>query len=353
MSPELSVVIPTCGRPDTLRDVLAALLRQDYDLSRVEIIVVCDGPDARVVDLVSAMAREAPCALRVLEQERQGAARARNRGIANATGRVIVMLDDDIVAEPRLLAAHGAHHAERDDVVVTGALPIVWDGDEPAHVRVVRDWWQGEQGKLTSPRHRWTFRDFVTGNVSVRRERLLAVGGFDPSFTGYGREDYELGLRLQVAGLRFVHEPRAVGAHRYEKSAIQWLRQFYSMGRADVIFARAHPALVDEVMGLSPFPRWPGIHRVVPLLERLVLSLNQRGGRIWGVTAALTQGAHYWRGVEAEVRDAEELRWLVGAHRRVREAAMARLRGQRGIRVLIGRLWSAIWQRVTGARARA
>jgi len=85
----------------------------------------------------------------------------------------------------------------------------------------------------------------------------------------------------------------------------------------DVIFARKHPASVDEVMGLSPFPRWPGMSHAIPWLERFVLSRNDRGGRAWGVAAALTQGAHYWEGVEAEARDQRELAWLIGARRRV------------------------------------
>ena len=146
---------------------------------------------------------------------------------------------------------------------------------------------------------------------------------------------------IERAGLRFVYEPSAVGVHHYEKAPLEWLRMFRSMGRADVIFARKHPASVDEVMGLSPFPRWPGMSHAIPWLERFVLSRNDRGGRAWGVAAALTQGAHYWEGVEAEARDQRELAWLIGARRRVREELMAAERARRGgtrIQRLLGRL---------------
>ena len=341
---DLSVVIPTCGRATTLRQTIDALLHQDYDLTRVEIIVVCDGPDHATSALVRELARGAPCALRAIEQPRQGQGRARNRGIAAATGRIVLMLDDDIVAVPGLLSAHARHHHGRDDVVVTGALPVAMTDPEPAHRRIVREWWDGELREVASPHHVTTFRDFVTGNVSVPRARLLEVGGFDEAFTGYGREDYELGLRLHRAGLHFVHEPRAVGVHHYDKPAIDWLRQFYSMGRADVIFARTHPAIVDEVMGLSPFPRWPGIARAIPHLERFVLARSDRGGRLWGITAALTQGAYYWSGIESEARDARELEWLAAAHRRMREARLSAERARRGDSIV-----RRLWKRVSGA----
>ena len=344
---ELSVVIPTCGRAATLRQTLDTLLHQQYDLTRAEIIVVCDGPDPETSTAVAEVARGAPCAVRLIEQSRQGQGRARNRGIEAAAGRVVVMLDDDIATVPGLLAAHMHHHRERDDVVVTGALPLAPVPGEAAHRRIVREWWDGELREMASRDHRATFRDFVTGNVSVARARLVEVGGFEPAFTGYGREDYELGFRLQRAGLRFVHEPDAVGVHHYDKAPLEWLRQFRSMGRADVVFARKHPASVDEVMALSPFPRWPGIARAIPWLERFVLARNDRGGRVWGVAAALTQGAHYWEGVAAEARDARELAWLVAARARVREAQMEAERARRG--TLLRRLW----RRLAGVRPRA
>ena len=338
---DLSVVIPTRGRAATLRRTLEKLLQQEYDLTRVEVIVVCDGPDPATSTTVDDVARGAACVIRLIEQPRQGQGSARNRGIAAATGRVVVMLDDDIAAVPGLLAAHMRHHRERDDVVVTGAVPMMPVPGEAAHRRTVREWWDDELLEKASHAHQATFRDFVTGNVSVARARLVRLGGFDPAFTGYGREDYELGFRLQRAGLHFVYEPTAIGVHHYEKEPLEWLRLFRSMGRADVIFARKHPASVDEVMGLSPFPRWPGMNHAIPWLERFVLSRNDRGGRAWGVAAALTQGAHYWEGVEAEARDQRELAWLIGARRRVREELMAAERARRGgtrIQRLLGRL---------------
>ena len=340
-APEVTVVIPTCGRAGLLRGTLDALLRQELDLGQVEIIVVCDGPDPATAAVVTEVQRRAPCRVHFIEQSRQGPGIARNRGVDVARGRVVLMLDDDISAAPGLIAAHLRHHRESESVVVTGALRIEPVPDEPEHRRIVREWWDGEFRDMASSSHRATFRDFVTGNVSVARARLVEVGAFDPAFTGYGREDYELGLRLQKAGVRFVHEPAAFGIHHYEKPLLEWVRMFRTIGRADVIFARLHPDRTDEVMALTPFVRWPGIGALIPSLERLVLARSDRGGRAWLVAAAVTQGAHYWEGVDAEARDPEERARLIEARRRVRKALIAAERIQRG-----GWLWERIWRRV-------
>lgn len=308
--PELSVVIPTCNRPRVLEQTLAALQAQRCEPASAQIIVVVDGGDAASVRVVEAAARTGPFEIQVLARRRGGQGAARNAGIERAAGRIVVMLDDDIVAVPDLLLCHARHHTGREDTVVTGALPVHITDPEPAHQRALREWWDRVMQEWSMPAHRPTFRDFVTGNVSVPRSRLLEIGGFDADFTGYGREDYELGYRLLRAGLRFVHEPCARGLHLYSKPLPEWLRQFHAQGRADVIFCRKHPDLAGEVMMLSPFPTIPWFPPLIRASEHLTTRLNRRGGGLWKRSAALVQAAHYWRGVREEATGAE-LRMLV------------------------------------------
>ncbi|HVE78778.1 MAG TPA: glycosyltransferase [Gemmatimonadaceae bacterium] len=323
--PEVSVVVPTCGRSDLLRGTLEALAAQDYPPARYEVLVQVDGPDPAARAVVAEVARHAPCAMSAGEHPRGGAGRARNAGIARARGRIVVMLDDDIVAAPQLLRAHAEAHGGADDRVIVGLLPVERTEPEPAHARLVRQWWDGVHAERLSPAHRATFRDFVTGNVSVSRARLLAAGGFDADFAGYGREDYELGHRLLSAGLCLRFAPDAVGLHRFRKPVLRWVRQMRDQGRADVLFARKHPSLAVEIMGLSPFPLVPWCAPVVARAERLVVAKAAEGGPLWERAAALAQSAHYWRGIVEAVRDRAELRALAAAQRLARgwEARLA------------------------------
>ena len=319
---EVSVVIPTCGRPDILRGTVEGLMAQRFDAGRMEVLVVIDGGDPASLSLVRELASSSPFPLEAIPRKRQGQGPARNAGIERARGRIVLMLDDDILAVPELVAAHLRHHSEgdgREDTVVTGSLPVERLDDEPAHIEAVRIWWDGELKSLASPGHRPVFRDFDTGNESVPREALRAAGGFDPAFVGYGREDYELGHRLLERGLRFVHEPRAVGLHRYRKPVLEWVRQFRGTGKADVIFARKHPHIAGEVMNLSPFPRVPFDTVAVATSEQAVVRLNRMGGKIWEGAARIAQAAWYWRGLCEEAHGRRELEWLIQA----REAGKA------------------------------
>jgi GT2 family glycosyltransferase len=316
---EVSVVIPTCGRREVLRGTLEGLLQQRFEPERMEILVVADGGDPATLALVREMAPSSPCRLEALPQPRRGQGAARNAGIGRAAGRIVLMLDDDILAVPELVASHLRHHDGREDTVVTGALPVERLAEEPAHIEAVRLWWDGELRKMAEAGHRPGFRDFVTGNVSAPRSALRAAGGFDAAFVGYGREDYELGYRLLSRGLRFVHEPRAVGVHRYSKPVLEWVRQFQGTGRADVIFARKHPQIAGEVLNLSPFPRVPWDAAAVTVSEQAVQHLNRMGGRVWESAAGFAQAAWYWKGLREEAHGRREMEWLLQA----REAGRA------------------------------
>ena len=310
----LTTVIPTGGRAALLERTLAALLPQMPDAS--EVIVVLDGDDPETLNLVGRMAGSSPGSLVALSQPRAGQGAARNRGITAARGRVVLMLDDDIVADPGMVEAHLVHHQDAPRRVVIGPLPIERLEPEPAHHRVIRKWWERELRHMARPAHRFTFRDFVTGNVSVSRAMLAETGGFDPAFTGYGREDYELGARLLAAGAEFVFEPAASGLHLYRKAVIDWLYQFESMGRADVYFARKHPALFEDIMRMasSPMPR-PG--RISALLERVAERQNLRGGILWGWSAHFVMRTRYWEGIRAAVESPDEYEHIATTCRRM------------------------------------
>src|SRR4029453_19365016 len=114
----LSVVIPTYRRPDTLFRVLDGLGRQTT--APFEVVVVedgsGDGPWERLRDC------RAPFPLRTFPHETSGPARARNRGVEEARGEIVLFLGDDTVPEPRLGEGHAAAPAGRrgDPVAVLG-----------------------------------------------------------------------------------------------------------------------------------------------------------------------------------------------------------------------------------------
>ena len=246
---ELSVVIPTYNRLDTLRHVVPSLLAQSIDTDRYELLI-CDSNsnDGTAEYLAQARARN-PNVIH-LPGAYTGRAMARNAGIAHAQGQVVLFNDSDIIADPNLLEAHLRHHRAQRDVAVVGWEVQVSSLDDYEYKRSRPD----ERGSLhPASRKRLTWLYFLTGNASVRRDDLRSVGGFDETFTGYGHEDLELGYRLQKAGVTILYEPRAINYHCQDVPHADQVEKMKLAGRSTVRFYRKHPDFaVMANLGMTP-----------------------------------------------------------------------------------------------------
>ncbi|HEY2475232.1 MAG TPA: glycosyltransferase, partial [Candidatus Cybelea sp.] len=201
--PELSVVIPTYNRLDTLSLVLPTLLAQDLPAAQYELLVCdsssTDGTDAYVREIAAAHPN-----VRYLPAAYSGRAAARNAGIAAALGEIVLFNDADIFASPNLLSVHRDRHLQRSGIAVVGLEVQARDYKEYEYKRDHPK----ARGHLHPPsRKKLSWLYFLTGNASVRRPDLLRAGCFDESFTGYGHEDLELGYRLQGLGIEICYEP--------------------------------------------------------------------------------------------------------------------------------------------------
>jgi GT2 family glycosyltransferase len=164
MSLAVSVVVPTCGRPDLLRRCVAALEAQSLACDAYEIIIVDD------------------------TLTRRGPAATRNIGWRRARAPIVAFTDDDTVPDRDWLARGLAAFSPGVDAV-TGPTD-----DE-----------RNEQGLERA--------EFVTANCFVRREVLVRLGGFDESFRLPWREDSDLHFRLLEAGCRIARAPLALVVH--------------------------------------------------------------------------------------------------------------------------------------------
>jgi glycosyltransferase involved in cell wall biosynthesis len=215
---EISVVIPTRGRPRELELCLRALaIREDSDTS-AEVIVVDDGGrgEARAI---AAPFRDR-LRLEVLEAAGGSGnrARARNQGVRAARGRVVLLLDDDMIAPPRLLSSHAAAYAARERIAVLGRRRRVshegWsrslDLDRIA-AAAAPDLREESLGDPRCLELGWSF--FATCHASAPRRELLDAGLFDEAFVGWGFEDTELAYRLARRGIEFVAPPEITAVH--------------------------------------------------------------------------------------------------------------------------------------------
>ncbi|MDW3214145.1 MAG: glycosyltransferase family 2 protein [Ilumatobacteraceae bacterium] len=234
IEPAISVVVPTFNRCERLHRVLTSLANQEV-AADYEVIVVSDGSTDGTDEYLRS--EQLPLPVVAVTQENQGPAATRNHGVQRARGRLILFLDDDVVADPGLLQAHLDAHARFDGgVVVIG--PML---DPPDHA--MTSWVVWEQRMLAKQyqamekgKYAATARQFYTGNASLLRADFDAAGGFDSRFRR--AEDVELAFRLDDNGLAFRYEPRAVGLHYAERSHEAWIDTARVYGHNDVVFAR-------------------------------------------------------------------------------------------------------------------
>ena len=183
-APLVSVVVPTCGRPQLLKRCLHALLAQTLDPRDVEIIVVDDGHSQPTQMLVATLAVADPSwTLRCLRPAHgRGPAAARNTGWRAARGDIVAFTDDD--AEPAFdWLVQGLAAMQHSGWAALGGRVVVPHGaSRPTdHERMT----QGLEQTA-----------FVTANAFVRRSALVQVQGFDERFTRAWREDSDLQFRL-------------------------------------------------------------------------------------------------------------------------------------------------------------
>ena len=239
--------MPTYQRRDLVCETIGSLCALEC-VRPIEIIVVVDGS----TDGTAAALAEVQCPwpLRVLEQENLGAAAARNRGAAAAVNEIILFLDDDMIADPGLVAEHSRLYREGADAVI-GDTPIHPDSPAGFLPQSVARWIAST--KVKSPLSPF---DVFSGQLSVRRSVFEELGGFDTAFTSgdaFGNEDADFGVRL-LAHHDVRHNPAAVSRQMYVVTPRQFMARARRSVAADLHFVRKHPHLARELFerkGLS------------------------------------------------------------------------------------------------------
>lgn len=264
---KISVVIPTYNRADSLAVVLPSLLNQTFPAEDYELLLCDAGSSDGTEELVAELNDSR---LVFTPGENTGRSGARNRGVREARGELILFTDADIIAEPDLLQQHFEFHQRYPGDAVVGCEVQVDTLEEYAEYR------QDPQAHARHSVERKTvpWHYFLTGNASAAKADLLKVGVFDENFTGYGHEDLELGYRLQKAGCTLHYNPYAVNYHWHPVPYEEQCRKMFLAGKSTVRFYRKHRDLrIPLIMGMNPLSL--GVHFLLSHFKPLLAALEQ------------------------------------------------------------------------------
>ena len=208
--PLISIIICTRNRAALLGECIEGFSSQEYPNSQYEIVVIDDGSSDETPEVVRSLQSSAPLpVIRYVPQSHQGLNAARNAGIRNARGAVVLFFDDDQIAPPGFLEKVSALLAENPDIDGVGGP--------------VKDY--GKSGLRTCNRCSLGDADvpgtgkrlvpyLLGGNMALRANVFERVGLFDGEISGRGDETEWF---HRARGLKLVQDPDLWAWHRRDE----------------------------------------------------------------------------------------------------------------------------------------
>lgn len=233
---KISVVIPTYNRQELLKKTIISLVNQSLSKEEFEVIICDDGSKDKPISLIEKFKKNLN--IRYFYQEDKGfrAGAARNIGLKEAKGDIVLFLDTGVVLEENALANHFIIHKEYNEPIALIGYMYGFDelnenkqainsvGINPnnvgegikklKHLKIFdrREKIFEKNGEnLLNWKAPWII--FWTGHLSVPRKECLELKGFDESLDSWGYEDIDLGIRWFVKGYKIIMSREVSSIH--------------------------------------------------------------------------------------------------------------------------------------------
>lgn len=236
MDLNLTVIIPTYNRKEILRKCLEALFNQKYTQSEYEIIIVDDGSTDGTKNFVELTMKNSLCKIRYFNQVNKGPAAARNIGIRNADGKILLFIGDDIIADENLLNEHYKWHMKfsEDNIGVLGYITWSKEIEITPFMRWLENggpqfcyWKIGDKIDVDPQNY------FYSSNISFKKNFLIKNNEFfDEDFPYAAFEDNEFGYRLKKRGLILKYNKLAIGYHYHYTSLEDACKRMIKIGES-------------------------------------------------------------------------------------------------------------------------
>lgn len=262
VTPTVSVVVPTHGRPESLANCLAALADQTLPRHAFEVIICDDGSPVPVAPMVATFAGR--LAVRVVRQPRKGPAAARNEAARHARGQYLAFTDDDCVPAPHWLELLVDRMRRHPGHMIGGLIVNVLTRDPYATATQLIQSCVYEY----YARHDVGHRFFSTANLAMPANRFRMLDGFSERFPRAAGEDYDLCARWQEAGFPSEYAPEVEVGHAHGHTFASFWRQHFGYGRA----------LLRVRQGMAQRRGRSGIELESPSFYRQILTYPLRHG---------------------------------------------------------------------------
>ena len=242
MAVAVSVVMTLYREGIFLEEAIDSVLRQTF--TNFEIVLVDNNADEATMQVARRYESKYPDRIRIVKEPTQGISSARNRGIGEATGQYVALLDgDDLMHPDRLEKQFEAARAHPEATLISSSFEafVLENGEKVIFSKqreILLDWVDLLFKSQKDP----SLRDFyipLPSTLFFDRDRILKSGGFDPFFDGRAGEEINFALRAWPKG-RFIHLDgflvlyRAKSKNLKNVSTKTWIRR---TERQDLIIA--------------------------------------------------------------------------------------------------------------------
>lgn len=224
-----AIIIPTFNGARRIERCLQTL-QNEIAGRDITIVVVDDGSTDSTCSVVGKYPN-----VRLITQANAGPAAARNRGVQESQGSILLFTDDDCEPAPGWLDAMLAPFEDSDVVGVKG---VYRTRQRSLIARFVQNEYEDRYLRMKE----FENIDFVdTYSAAFRREAFLETGGYDTSFTLACAEDIELSYRMSKRGWHMKFAPDAVVFHSHPATLFAYLKKKYKFAYWRMLALRNNP----------------------------------------------------------------------------------------------------------------
>lgn len=256
----VSIIIPAYNQYHSLVIVLNAFCMQKGSMDDVEFIIVDDGSTDTLskVSYIDCL-EETYLNYKIVHQRNCGRAAARNAGIKNSKGDLLIFCDADRFPGLDFIQQHLTFHRRGDSIVIGSPYDyfgknlyvdeksINWDMVKrfsriPEYFKAV----EGLYNEAGYSSFSTVWLSFLVGNASVKREVLEMGGYFDEEFKEWGFEHFELAYRLWCKGYKFSLNKQAMNFHIPHPR----MKNFYNeaIEKSATIMCEKHPKINKDTL---------------------------------------------------------------------------------------------------------
>ena len=236
--PYLSIIVPVLNGANHINNLMNSLVNINYPKNKYEILIVDNESMDRTVELIKRSQRKIP-QLKLYFEKRKSSYAARNTGIMNSKGEIIVFTDADCIANINWLNNIVKSFSENSVGCVAGEIL------SPKWNNIVEEYYARKDIMCQRNTLNSAFLPYpMTANVAYRKEIFDKIGYFDEELISGGDADFAWRMQLETE-YKIVYDQNAIVIHKHRSNMKSLFKQQFSYGYGSVLLYRKHNYFMD------------------------------------------------------------------------------------------------------------